>query len=329
MAQTMKAVIAEEGQPLKIGDVAKPVCGARDVLVAVEVAGLNRADLIQRAGKYPPPTGASQIMGLEVAGTVVEVGADVGRWKVGDRVCALLAGGGYAEFAIVDKGSLLPVPDGMSFEDAAALPEVMLTVWANIFVRCGLKEGETLLVHGGTSGIGTMAIQMARHAGAGQIIITAGSDEKCAAAKALGADIAINYKTEDFEAVVRDAGGADVILDMVGGDYVQKNMSAAKLNGRICNIAYMNGPVVELNLLPLMLKRLSLTGTTLRARPNDEKSKLRKSVEDRFWPSVIDGTIKPVIDTVYGFDQAEQAQAHLAKGGHIGKILLSRTASDV
>lgn len=328
MTEMMKAIVATEGEPLKIADVPRPVCGPRDVIVSVEAAGLNRADLVQRAGKYPPPPGASDIMGLEIAGTVVETGPDVGRWKAGDRVCALLAGGGYAEYATVDKGSLLPIPEGMSFDEAAALPEVMLTVWANIFVRCGLKEGETLLVHGGTSGIGTMAIQMARHAGAGKIIVTAGSDEKCAAAKALGADVAINYKTADFEEVVRGEGGADVILDMVGGDYVQKNISAAKLNGRICNIAYMNGPQVELNLLPIMLKRLILTGTTLRARAIDEKSKLRKAVEDRFWPAVSDGTIKPVIDTVYSFDQAEQAQAHLARGGHVGKILLSRTVQN-
>lgn len=327
MAGMMKAVIGEPGEALKIGDVPMPRCGPRDVIISVQAAGLNRADLVQRAGKYPPPPGASEIMGLEVAGTVMEAGEDVGRWNMGDRVCALLAGGGYAEYAAVDKGSLLPIPEGMSFEEAAALPEVMLTVWANIFVRCGLKKGETLLVHGGTSGIGTMAIQMARHAGAGKIIVTAGSDEKCAAAKALGADVAINYKTADFEEVVRGEGGADVILDMVGGDYVQKNISAAKLNGRICNIAYMSGPMVELNLLPIMLKRLILTGTTLRARAVDEKSKLRKAVEDRFWPAVKDGTIKPVIDTVYSFDQAEAAQAHLAKGGHIGKILLSRTVS--
>ncbi|MEO1643126.1 MAG: NAD(P)H-quinone oxidoreductase [Pseudomonadota bacterium] len=328
MTEMMKAIVATKGEPLIMADVAKPVCGPRDVIVSVEAAGLNRADLVQRAGKYPPPPGASEIMGLEIAGTVVEIGPDVGRWSVGDRVCALLAGGGYAEYAAVDKGSLLPIPEGMSFNEAAALPEVMLTVWANIFVRCGLKEGETLLVHGGTSGIGTMAIQMARHAGAGKIIVTAGSNEKCAAAMALGADIAINYKESDFEKIVKDEGGADVILDMVGGDYVQKNMSAAKLNGRICNIAYMNGPVATLNLLPIMLKRLILTGTTLRARAIDEKSKLRKAVEDRFWPAVAEGVIKPVIDTVYGFDQAEAAQAHLAKGGHIGKILLSRTVQN-
>ncbi|MEM1036701.1 MAG: NAD(P)H-quinone oxidoreductase [Pseudomonadota bacterium] len=327
MGDMMKAVIAEEGQPLRLGDVAVPDCGPHEVLVKVHAAGLNRADLVQRSGRYPPPKGASEIMGLEVAGVVAEVGSEVAGWAVGDRVCALLAGGGYAEIAAVDAGSLLAIPANLSFEEAAALPEVMLTVWANIFVRCGLEEGESLLVHGGTSGIGTMAIQMACHFGAGKIMVTAGSDEKCAAAKALGADVAINYKTQDFEEVVRAEGGADVILDMVGADYVQKNISVAKPDGRICNIAYMNGPVVELNLLPVMLKRLILTGTTLRARPVEEKSRLRQAVEDRFWPLVAKGEIKPVIDTVYAFEEAEAAQAHLAKGGHVGKILLSRAVS--
>jgi len=327
MSDMMQAVVVTEGQPLSLGQVPKPDCGPNEVLVKVGTAGLNRADLVQRAGRYPPPPGASQIMGLEISGEIVALGAEVSGWSVGDRVCALLAGGGYAEYAAVDAGSLLPIPDNLSFDEAGALPEVMLTVWANVFVRCGLQAGETLLVHGGTSGIGTMAIQMAKHIGAGKIIITAGSDDKCAAAKALGADVAINYREQDFEAIVRDEGGADVILDMVGGDYVQKNISVAKVNGRICNIAYMNGPQVNLNLLPLMLKRLILTGTTLRARPVEEKAELRKAVEETFWPAVAAGTIKPVIDTIYPFEKAEEAQAHMAKGGHIGKILLSRTVS--
>ncbi|MEM1088348.1 MAG: NAD(P)H-quinone oxidoreductase, partial [Pseudomonadota bacterium] len=307
MVERMKAVIAEEGRPLSLQDVDAPTIGPREVLIEVRAAGLNRADLVQRSGNYPPPKGASQIMGLEVSGVIAELGSDVAHWHVGDRVCALLAGGGYAEYAAVDAGSLLPIPDNLSFDEAAALPEVMLTVWANIFVRCGLTSGESLLVHGGTSGIGTMAIQMARHARAGKIMVTAGSDEKCAAATSLGADIAINYKSQDFEEVVRAEGGADVILDMVGGDYVQKNISAAKPDGRICNIAYMSGPMVQVNLLPVMLKRLILTGTTLRARPVEEKARLRQAVEDRFWPAVASGEIKPVIDTVYRFEDAEAA----------------------
>jgi len=196
-------------------------------------------------------------------------------------------------------------------------------VWANVFDRCAFQPGETLLVHGGTSGIGTIAIQMAKQAGAGKIIITAGSDEKCAYAKTLGADLAINYRSEEFEAAVRDAGGADVILDMVGADYVQKNISVAKVGGRICNIAYMNGSKVELNLMPLMLKRLILTGTTLRARANPDKQRIRDAILSDFWDAVKTGTIKPVIDTAYPFEQAEAAHAHLTKGGHIGKIMLS------
>jgi len=327
MAETMWAVVVEDDKPLKLGEVDKPVCGSNDVLVEIVTAGLNRADLVQRRGMYPPPPGASEIMGLECAGTIVAIGADVSDWSIGDRVCGLLAGGGYAEFAAIDQGSLFKIPDAMSFEEAGALPEVMMTVWANIFDRCQFKAGESLLVHGGTSGIGTMAIQMAKQAGAEKIMITAGTDEKCAYAKQLGADIAINYRDQDFENVVREAGGADVILDMVGGDYVQKNISAAKIGGRIVNIAYMQGPQVQLNLMPLMLKRLILTGTTLRARPNPEKQRIRDAVQAEFWPAVLSGAIKPVIDTVYSFEEAEQAQAHMAKGGHIGKILLSRQQS--
>ncbi|MEO1361338.1 MAG: NAD(P)H-quinone oxidoreductase, partial [Pseudomonadota bacterium] len=263
-------------------------------------------------------------MGLECSGTIVETGSEVSGWSIGDRVSGLMAGGGYAEYARVDQGSLFRIPDGMSFNQAGALPEVMMTVWANIFDRCQFKAGETALIHGGTSGIGTMAIQMLKSAGAAQIMITAGSAAKCDYATSLGADIAINYREQDFEDVVRSAGGADVILDMVGGDYVQKNISAAKVGGRIVNIAYMQGSQVNVNLMPLMLKRLVLTGTTLRARPNDDKQRIRDAILSDFWPAVLSGDIKPVIDTVYPFDQAEDAHAHMAKGGHIGKILLSR-----
>lgn len=327
MGETMWAVVVEDDQPLKLGQVEKPACGPNDVLVEIVTAGLNRADLVQRRGMYPPPPGASTIMGLECAGTIVAVGGDVSDWSVGDRVCGLMAGGGYAEYAIVDQGSLFKIPDGMSFDEAGALPEVMMTVWANIFDRCQFKAGESVLIHGGTSGIGTMAIQMLKHAGAAKVMITAGSAEKCAFAKSLGADLAINYREEDFESIAREAGGADIILDMVGGDYVQKNISVAKLGGRIVNIAYMQGAQVELNLLPLMLKRLILTGTTLRARPNSDKQRIRDAILADFWPAVLSSSIKPVIDTTYPFEDAEAAQAHMAKGGHIGKILLSRQQS--
>lgn len=327
MGDSMWAVVVEDDQPLKLGQVETPTCGPSDVLVEVVTAGLNRADLVQRRGMYPPPPGASTIMGLECAGTIVATGADITDWQIGDRVCGLMAGGGYAEFAVIDQGSLFKIPDNMSFDEAGALPEVMMTVWANIFDRCQFTSGESVLIHGGTSGIGTMAIQMLKHRGAANIMITAGSAEKCQYAETLGADRAINYREEDFESIVREAGGADIILDMVGGEYVQKNISAAKVGGRIVNIAYMQGPQVELNLLPLMLKRLILTGTTLRARPNADKQRIRDAILADFWPAVISGEIKPIIDTTYRFEAAEDAQAHMAKGGHIGKILLSRQQS--
>lgn len=324
MGETMWAVVAEDDKPLVLGQAEKPECGTNDVLVEVVTAGLNRADLVQRRGLYPPPPGASEIMGLECAGTIVEVGSSVSDWAIGDRVCGLLAGGGYAEFAAIDQGSIFAIPDDMSFNEAGALPEVMMTVWANIFDRCQFKAGESALVHGGTSGIGTMAIQMLKHAGAEKIMITAGTQKKCEYALQLGATHAINYREDDFESLARDAGGVDVILDMVGGDYVQKNISAAKVGGRIVNIAFLQGAQVSLNLMPLMLKRLVLTGTTLRARPNPEKQRIRDAVLRDFWPAVLSGDIKPIIDTVYRFEDAEAAHAHLAKGGHIGKILLSR-----
>jgi len=282
MSEMMKAVIASEGEPLRLGNVPRPELGPHDVLVKVAAAGLNRADLVQRAGKYPPPPGASDIMGLECSGTIVAVGEKVTQWSEGDRVCALLAGGGYAEFCAVDEGSLLRVPDNLTLLKAAALPEAMMTVYANIFMRCAFQKGESVLIHGGTSGIGSMAIQMVKAAGASEVWTTAGSAEKCKAAETLGATRAIHYKDEDFEEVVKAGGGADIILDMVGGDYVQKNISAARTNGRICNIAYLNGPKVELNLIYLMMKRLILTGTTLRARTAAEKSEIRDAIEAQF-----------------------------------------------
>lgn len=322
MSGTMKAVIVEEGAPLKLGDVPKPEIGAEDVLVEVKAAGLNRADLLQRKGMYPPPPGASPIMGLECAGVIAEAGAGVSRWKPGDRVCALIAGGGYAEYCAVDEGSLLPIPDGMDFVSAACLPEAMMTVLANVYQRCNLKPGEAFLCHGGTSGIGVMAIQMGKHWGAGAVYTTAGSDEKCAVAANLGADAAFNYRETDYEEEVRKRGGVDVILDMVGGDYVQKNIDILNINGRVCNIAYQNGPVVELNLMRLMLKRAILTGTTLRARSAAEKRDIRDAVEKDFWPAVADGTIKPVLDSSFPIADAEAAHAKMTEGGHIGKIVL-------
>jgi putative PIG3 family NAD(P)H quinone oxidoreductase len=323
MNQMMQAVVIGADAPLSLGSVPQPEMGADDVLIRVHASGLNRADLLQRAGMYPPPAGASEIMGLECAGEIVGVGAKVKGWQVGDRVCALLAGGGYAEYASVDAGSLLPIPEGMEYVSAACLPEAMMTVWANVYDRCAFQPGEAFLVHGGTSGIGVMAIQMAKVYGASAIYATAGSDEKCATILELGGTRAINYRNEEFEAVVTAAGGADVILDMVGADYIQKNISVAKINGRIVNIAYMNGPKAEVNFLPLMLKRLVLTGTTLRAREASEKARIREGVEAGFWSAVKAGEIKPVLDTVLPAAKAEAAHAMMTKGGHTGKIVLA------
>ena len=320
--EMMKAVIAEDGQPLALGDFAKPELQPGEVLVKVAASGLNRADLVQRRGAYPPPKGASPIMGLEISGTIVETGEGVSRFKTGDRVAALLAGGGYAEYAAVDEGSLFPVPEGMDMVNAACFPEALMTVWANVFDRVNLKSGEAFLCHGGTSGIGVMALQMARLAGTSTIYATAGSEEKCALARELGADRAINYKSEDFEDVIREAGGVDVTLDMVGGDYIQKNISVSKPDGRIINIAYMNGFTAELNFAPVLMKRLTLAATTLRARPVDEKRRIRDAVEKDFWPHVVSGKIRPVLEQAFPVADAEAAQALMAKGGHSGKIVL-------
>lgn len=324
MPETMDAIIAASGEPLKMGKVSIPPIDDRGVLVRVEAAGLNRADLAQRRGVYPPPPGASEILGLEIAGVVEEIGPDVTRWKRGDRVCGLLAGGGYAAFAAVDHGSLLPIPDEMDFVTACCFPEALFTVWANVFDRAALQPGENFLCHGGTSGIGVMAIQMARQAGAGKIFATAGSDEKCALATSLGADRAINYRTEDFEEIVKGDGGADVVLDMVGGDYIQKNISAAKLNGRIVNIAYQNGFETNVHFGLVLMKRLTLTATTLRARPAAEKHIMRDVIEEKFWPDVLQGKIRPVLDSSFAMADADAAHAKMEAGGHSGKIILTR-----
>lgn len=324
MSETMQAVIANGDKPLSLGEVAKPAPAKGEVLVRVRASGLNRADLLQRKGMYPPPPGASDIMGLECAGEIVALGKGVKHWGIGDKVCALLAGGGYAQYAAVDAGSLLPIPADMNFTDAACLPEAMMTVWANVYDRCAFAKGESFMVHGGTSGIGVMALQMARVFGASHIFATAGSAEKCQTIRALGGEaaVAINYRTEDFEAIVSAAGGVDVILDMIGADYVQKNISIAKVNGRIVNIAYMNGPTTSVNLLPLMLKRLVLTGTTLRARDASEKAGIRERMQNVFWSAVESGEIKPVLDTVFQAAEADAAQAMMTRGGHTGKIVL-------
>lgn len=319
----MQAVIVTAGEPLEVGDVADPEPLANDVLIEVRAAGLNRADLMQRAGLYPPPPGASEIMGLEVAGVVKAVGEDVTAWSPGDRVCALLGGGGYATLATADSGSVFPIPESLSFEQAACLPEAMMTVWANVFMRGALTAGESLLVHGGTSGIGVMAIQMARAAGAGRIFATAGSDDKVDMCIELGADVGINYRTQDFVEVVQADDGADVILDMVGGDYIQRNIAAARLNGRIVNIAYQNGFKAEIDFGPVLMKRLTIAATTLRARTAGEKHAIRDAVREHFWDAVAGGAIRAIIDSSFPLADAEQAHQRLEAGGHIGKILLT------
>ena len=320
--EMMKAVLVEEGAPLKLGDFEKPDLKPGEVLVKVAASGLNRADLVQRRGAYPPPPGASPIMGLEISGTVVATSDSANRFKLGDRVAGLLPGGGYAEFAAVDEGSLFPVPDDMDMVKAACFPEALMTVWANVFDRVGFQTGEAFLCHGGTSGIGVMALQMAKIAGASKIYATAGSAEKCALATELGADRAINYKTEDFEKIIKEEGGVDVTLDMVGGDYIQKNISVSRPDGRIINIAYMNGFTAEVNFAPVLMKRLTLAATTLRARPVKEKRRIRDAVEKDFWPQVISGDLRPVLEQAFPVAEAEAAQALMAKGGHSGKIVL-------
>lgn len=322
MPATMKAIATTPDTPLRLVASPRPVAGAGEVVIDIHAAGLNRADLLQRQGLYPPPPGAPETMGLECAGTVAEVGAGVSRWSVGDRVCALLAGGGYAEAVAVDEGALLPVPEGMDFLDAACLPEAVMTVWANVFDRCGLKAGEAFLCQGGTSGIGVMALQMARLMGADPIFATASRPDKVEAMRALGATHPINYAREDFSSVIKAAGGVDVVLDMVGGDYVQKHVDLIRLDGRICNIAFLAGSKVEVDLIRLMLKRGILTGTTLRARPAAEKRRLRDAVEAQVWPAVIRGDIRPVRDSTFPLADAESAHARLRDGGHIGKIVL-------
>jgi NADPH2:quinone reductase len=297
----------------------RPRATEGEVLVRVAAAGLNRPDILQRLGKYPPPPGVTDIPGLEVAGMVVE--SRDPSWRAGDRVCALVAGGGYAEYVAVPGGQCLPVPDGMTMTEAAALPETLFTVWNNVFVRGRLQAGETLLVHGGASGIGTTAIQMAKARGA-HVIVTAGSDDKCAACRRLGADIAINYKTQDFAQVAKESGGADVVLDMVGGDYVAKNLDLLNEGGRHVSIAFIGGTKAEIDIVQVMRKRLTLTGSTLRPRPVAEKEALAASIRAEIWPLVANGTIKPVIFRTFPLKEAGLAHQALEKGDHIGKIVL-------
>ncbi|MDA9091146.1 NAD(P)H-quinone oxidoreductase [Porticoccaceae bacterium] len=301
-----------------------PVPTDSQVLIKVAAAGVNRPDVFQRMGFYPPPPGVTDIPGLEASGTVVAIGSGVQRWKVGDQVCALLSGGGYAEYAVAEESICLPIPEGLSLTDAAALPETCFTVWHNLFERAELQAGEWLLVHGGSSGIGTTAIQMASAMGI-KVIATAGSDEKCAACEKLGAVKAINYRQKDFVQACQEitGTGVNVILDMVGGDYVQQNFAACAPKARIVNIAFLRGSKVEVDLLPLMLKQLVLTGSTLRAQPIENKARIAAGVESQVWPLIAQGKFKPVINSRFPLAQASEAHTLMESNQHIGKLLLT------
>ena len=302
-----------------------PAPGAGEVLVKVAAAGVNRPDVLQRAGGYPPPKGASDIPGLEFSGEVVACGEGVTRFKTGDKVCALVSGGGYAEYAVVHETNALPVPQGLSMAEAAGIPETFFTVWSNVFDRGALKAGETILIHGGTSGIGVTAIQLAKAFGA-TVITTAGSEEKCAAARALGADHAINYRTTDFvEAVNGITGkrGAHLILDMVGGDYVAKNLACVAADGRIVQIAFLHGSEVKVDLRWLMLKRITFTGSTLRIRDIAFQAALADALLAKVWPLLESGQVKVVMDSTYPLAEASKAHARMEGSTHIGKIVLT------
>jgi len=318
--------IAQPGGPEVLRPVTRPTpaLGSRDVLIAVAAAGVNRPDLMQRQGRYAPPPGASDIPGLEVAGRVVARGKDVEEWQEGDAVCALVAGGGYAEYCAAPAPQCLPVPKGLDFVQAAALPETVFTVWTNVFERGRLAAGETLLVHGGASGIGTTAIQMARARGV-RVFATAGTREKCAACEKLGAERAIDYSREDFAAVVAEltAGrGVDVVLDMVGGDYLPRNLASLATDGRLVQIAFLKGPRAEIDLMTVMHRRLTLTGSTLRPRSIEEKGQIARAVRENVWPLIEKGDVRPVLHATFPLAAAAEAHRALEAGTHVGKIVL-------
>lgn len=320
----MKAsVITIPGTPdvLKWQDHEKPVPGDEEILIEVKAAGINRADLSQREGKYPAPAGApADIPGLEVSGTVSTCGPRVTMWNIGDKVCALLEGGGYAEFVAVREGQCLPVPEDFSFTEAASLPETVFTVWSNVFQRGALQPGETLLIHGGNSGIGITAIQIA-HALGSKVIVTAGTEEKGQNCLDLGADKFINYKTQDFEKELKEEG-IDVILDMIGGDYFQKNLNILNPDGRLVHINSAGGDKVSFSIKQVMQKRLMITGSTLRSREYNFKKKLTAAIKQNVWPLIDQGKFKPVIYQTFSFEDADKAHELLANSGHTGKIVL-------
>lgn len=324
---TMRYVAMREPGPpdvLAIAEGPVPQPGPSDVLIRVRHAGVNRPDCIQRAGHYPPPPGASPIIGLEVAGTVVAIGANVVGWDVGDEVCALTPGGGYAEYCVAPAGHCLPLPSGLSLLEAASIPENAFTVWHNVFERGRLAAGETILVHGGTSGIGYTAIQYAKAFGA-RVIATVGSDDKAAFCRKIGADHAINYKTHDFVAEVAtltNKRGVEVILDMVGGDYIARNLRCIALEGRLVIIAFLHGSRVEVDWMPIMLKRLTVTGSTMRASPVERKVAIAAALRERVWPLYASGRVMPVIHRVFPLADAAAAHALMESSQHVGKIML-------
>tara|TARA_B110000908_G_scaffold68920_1_gene83239 strand:+ start:2913 stop:3935 length:1023 start_codon:yes stop_codon:yes gene_type:complete len=325
MTEMMRAVeITKPGGPevLQMTQRPMPVAGHGQVVLKVAYAGVNRPDALQRAGMYAPPPTASDLPGLEASGTVVAIGDGVAGLSVGDQVCALLPGGGYAEYVMTPAAHCLPVPDGLSLKEAACLPETFFTVWSNVFTRGGLKAGERFLIHGGSSGIGTTAIQLANAFGA-RVFVTAGSAEKCAACVALGAEKAINYKEEDFVEVMKAEGGADLVLDMVGGDYIPRNIKVLANNGRLVQIAFLQGPVVELNFAMMMMKRLTITGSTLRPQSDLAKSRIAQDLRQAVWPLIAAGKVKPVMDSTFDLADAADAHARMESSGHIGKIVLT------
>lgn len=324
MDKAMTAVeITQPGGPevLQITQRPMPEAGPGEVVIRVAWAGVNRPDALQRAGLYAPPPSASDLPGLEASGEIVALGEGVGDWALGDQVCALLPGGGYAEYVATPAAHCLPVPEGMGLREAACLPETFFTVWSNVFMRGGLQAGERFLVHGGSSGIGTTAIQLAKAFGA-RVFATAGSEAKCAACRDLGADRVINYRDEDFSEILRAEGGANLILDMVGGDYLPRNVRALADEGRLVQIAFLKGPKVELNFAQVMMRRLTITGSTLRPQSDLAKARIAEALRREVWPLLAAGRIAPVMDSDYPLAEASQAHAHMEAGDHIGKIVL-------
>jgi putative PIG3 family NAD(P)H quinone oxidoreductase len=325
LPETMTAIeITTPGGPevLKPGRLPVPQPGEGEVLIQVAAAGVNRPDCAQRAGHYPAPPGASDIPGLEVAGKVVAVGPNATGWKIGDELCALVSGGGYAEYCTVPAPQALRLPKGYGMLEAGALPENYFTVWTNVFERGRLQAGETILIHGGSSGIGTTAIQLARAFGA-RVIATAGSDDKCDACRALGAERAINYRTQDFVQVIKDGpGGVDVVLDMVGGEYIPRNLQCLNVEGRLVQIAFLQGPVAKVNFTALMVKRLTFTGSTLRPRTVAQKGAIADALREKVWPLLDRGAVKPIIHATFPLAEAAAAHALMESSAHVGKIML-------